>query len=110
MLDRGRAILTRLGRLAAARPGLAVRLRLFGLLLLLIPLFAGLERLVSDAAPRAGDQFSAEQAQTPVPVERTVERIIYVPVPAEETPRPSLAVPPLATPGGGMSGGTLPKP
>jgi hypothetical protein len=110
MLDRRRAIQTQLSRLAAGRPGVAIRLRLFGLLLLLIPLFAGLERLVSDTAPRNGEQFSAEPAQTPVPVERTVERIIYVPVSAEETPRPSLIVPPLTTPGSGTSGGALPKP
>jgi len=88
MLDRGQAVLARLSRFAATHPGLATQLRLFGLLLLLIPLFAGLQRLVSETAPRIEVQFISEDRPILAPVERTVERIIYVPVPADETPQP----------------------
>jgi hypothetical protein len=95
-------MLARLRRLATAHSGLALRLRLFGLLLLLIPLFAGLQRLVTDAVPQIEVQFISDDRPTPVPVERTVERIIYVPVPADETPEPSTPAPLSATPGTGL--------
>jgi hypothetical protein len=95
-------MLAALGQLATDHPSLALRLRLFGLLLLLVPLFAGLQRLVTDAVPQVEVQFVSDDRPTPVPVERTVERIIYVPVPAEETPEPATPAPSSATPGTGL--------
>ena len=79
-------------RLGAAYPGLSARLRLFVLLLLLIPLFAGLQRLVTDAEASAEVRLAPREVPVLVPVERiverVVERVIYQPVPAEETPEP----------------------
>lgn len=60
--------------------------RLFGLLALLVPLFAGLEYLVREAVPRVEIRLVSQDvpAAVPVlvpvevPVERVVERIVYV--------------------------------
>jgi hypothetical protein len=46
MQDASRAVRARLGQLALARPALMARVRLFVLLVLLMPLFAGLQHLV----------------------------------------------------------------
>jgi hypothetical protein len=90
MQDADRAMRARLGRLAEARPGLVARLQLFGLLLLLVPLFAGLQYVVGEGASRVEIRFVSQDVPVIVPVERiverVVERIIYVPVPAEEVP------------------------
>jgi hypothetical protein len=95
MLNAGGAIRASARRLTATRPGLAARLRLFGLLLLLIPLFAGLQRLVTDAEAATEVRFVPREVPILVPVERiverAVERIIYLPVPAEATPEPPAA-------------------
>lgn len=68
------------------------RLRLFGLLALLVPLFAGLQYLVREAVPRVEIRLVAQDAPAAppvlvpveVPVERVVERIVYVPVERSE--------------------------
>jgi hypothetical protein len=95
MRSMGRAVCAGLQRLTAARPGLSARLRLFGLLLLLIPLFAGLQRLVSDAEASAEVRLVPRDVPVLVPVERiverVVERIIYEPVPVDPTPEAPLA-------------------
>ena len=92
MREAGRAVRARVRRLDAARPGLAARLRLFGLLLLLIPLFVGLQRLVTDAEAAAEVRLAPGDLPVLVPVERiverVVERVVYQPVPAEATPEP----------------------
>jgi hypothetical protein len=91
----GRAVRARLARFAASHPGLAARLRLFGLLLLLLPLFAGLQRLILEAAPPAEVQVVARDVPILVPVERVVERVVEhivyvpVPVPADEPAEPA---------------------
>jgi hypothetical protein len=78
----------RLARLIAHRPGLVARLRLFGLLLLLVPLFAGLQALVLDGSPPSDARVTSRDAPILVPVERIVERvvehIVYVPGPSDE--------------------------
>ena len=85
MQDAGRAVRDRLGQFAAARPGLVARLRLFGLLALLIVLFAGLQYLVGEGTPRVQVRVVTQDVPVFVPVERIVERVIerpvYVPVP-----------------------------
>jgi hypothetical protein len=90
MRDAGRAVLGQVSRLSTARPGLAARLRLFGLLLLLIPLFVGLQRLVADAGASVEVRVVPREVPVLVPVERTVERVIervtYEAVPADGTP------------------------
>jgi hypothetical protein len=90
MRGAGRAVVARVRRLARRRPGLAARVRLFGLLLLLIPLFVGLQRLVADAGSSVELRIVPREVPVLVPVERTVERIIervtYEPVPLEGTP------------------------
>jgi hypothetical protein len=90
MRSAGRAVSMGARRLATAYPGLSARLRLFVLLLLLIPLFAGLQRLVTDAEASSEVRFAPREVPVLVPVERiverVVERVIYQPVPAEETP------------------------
>lgn len=90
MLSAGGAVWSGVKRLTARRPGLAARLRLFGLLLLLIPLFAGLQHLVTDAEAATGVRFAPREVPVLVPVERiverAVERVIYQPVPAEAAP------------------------
>ena len=89
MQDAGRAVRARLGRFAATRPGLVARLRLFGLLILLIVLFAGLQYMVGEGTPRVQVRVVPQDVPVFVPVERIVERVverpIYVPVPADET-------------------------
>ena len=59
---------------------LTAQLRLFGLLTLLVPLFAGLQYVVREGVPRVEVRLVAQDAQTNVPVERVVERVVYVPV------------------------------
>jgi hypothetical protein len=90
MRDAGRAVWARASRHSTARPWLAARIRLFGLLLLLIPLFAGLQRLVSDAGGSVEVRTVPREVPVLVPVERTVERVIervtYEAVPADGTP------------------------
>ena len=93
MQDAGRAVRARLGRLSATRPGLMARLRLFGLLVLLIVLFVGLQYLVGAGTPRVQVRVVTEDVPVFVPVERIVERPVYVPVPADETATPGPAMP-----------------
>src|SRR5262245_17417768 len=97
MRSAGQAVWSGARRLGAAHPGLSARLRLFVFLLLLIPLFAGLQRLVTDAEASADVRLAPREMPVLVPVERiverVVERIIYQPVPTDEAP----AAPP--TPG-----------
>src|SRR5688572_21729856 len=105
MQDAGRVVRARLGRFAATRPGLVARLRLFGLLILLIVLFAGLQYMVGEGTPRVQVRVVPQDVPVFVPVERIVERVverpIYVPVPADETATPQAATPsPTASPGG----------
>jgi hypothetical protein len=73
----------------AARPGLLARLRLFGLLGLLVALFGGLQALVDEGVPRVEIRFVPREVPVQIPVEvpidRVVERIVYVPVPVERT-------------------------
>ncbi len=73
------------------RPAWIGRLRLFGLLALLVPLFAGLQFLVREAVPRIEIRFVSQDVPVNVPVvvpvERVVERIVYVEV---ERPAPGL--------------------
>lgn len=89
-----RAVHAQLTMAARAHPSLVARLRLFGLLALLLPLFAGLEHLVQDGVPRVEIRFVSEDVPVVVPVERiverVVERVVYVPVPepAEEAGAP----------------------
>ena len=97
MQDANRAVRAWLGRLVATRPGLAARLRLFGLLVLLVPLFAGLQYLIRAGGPRVEIRFVAQDVPILVPVERiverVVERIVYVPVPVEGVPEAPLPSP-----------------
>jgi hypothetical protein len=99
MQDAGRAVRARLGQFAEARPGLMARLRLFGLLILLLPLFAGLQYMVGAGGSRVEVRFVSQDVPIFVPVERiverVVERVIYVPVQSEATPE---SQPPGATP------------
>jgi hypothetical protein len=66
----------------AAYPGLAARVRLFGLLAVLVPLFVGLQQLARDGVPRIEIRFVTQDVPVPleVPVERVVERVVYEPV------------------------------
>jgi hypothetical protein len=69
---------------ARAQTGINSQLRLFGLLALLVPLFGGLHYLVQEAAPRPATTVAREaEAATSVevvPVDRVVERVVFVPV------------------------------
>jgi hypothetical protein len=91
-------------QIVARRPGLMARLRLFGLLVLLAPLFAGLQYVIGDGVARVEVRFVPQDVPVVVPVERivekVVERVIYVPVPVEEpvpdgtaSPTPANAAP-----------------
>jgi hypothetical protein len=68
---------------------LIARLRLFGLLTLLVPLFAGLQLIVHEGIPRVEVRLVAQDVPTTVPVEvpveRVVERVVYVPVERVDT-------------------------
>lgn len=103
MQDAGRALRARVGQFAAARPGMAARLRLFGLLALLVVLFAGLEYMIGEGIPRVEVRIVSQDVPIFVPVERIVERIVerpvYVPVPADGTAVPASPTP-TAPPGG----------
>src|SRR5206468_11163783 len=85
----GRVARFRVTRLMSARPGLLARLRLFGLLALLVALFGGLQALVDEGVPRVEIRFVPREVPVQVPVEvpidRIVERIVYVPVPVGGT-------------------------
>jgi hypothetical protein len=89
-----------LGGALAAGAAFRTRLRLFGLLALLIPLFAGLQHFVREAVPRIEIRLVSQDVPTSVsvlvpievPVDRVVERIVYVPVDRPDT------VPPLNAP------------
>ena len=65
-------------------PGLRAQLRLYGLLGLLVPVFAGLQTIVHEGVPRVEIRVVSQDAPAPavvtVPVDRVVERIVYVPV------------------------------
>ena len=63
---------------------LMTQLRLFGLLALMIPLFSGLQYIVREGVPRVEVRLVTQDVPTTiaveVPVERVVERVVYVPV------------------------------
>jgi hypothetical protein len=63
---------------------LLTQLRLFGLLALMIPLFSGLQYIVREGVPRVEVRLVTQDVPTTiaveVPVERVVERVVYVPV------------------------------
>jgi hypothetical protein len=69
--------------------GIGPRLRLFGLLAVLVPLFLGLQHLVQESVPQIEVRFIAPDAQTagsaPASSDRVVERVVYVPVEKTET-------------------------
>jgi hypothetical protein len=82
-------------------------MQLFGLLVLLVPLFAGLQYLIGEGVSRVEIRIVSQDVPVIVPVERIVERIIerviYVPVPADGTPEtapsgPTPTAPPGSTP------------
>src|SRR4051794_34237195 len=82
MIDERRQKRAQAARASRALAGLGPRLRLFGLLALLIPLFAGLQFLVYESVPRVEVRFvpaDAPAAEQP-PTERVVERIVFVPI------------------------------
>ena len=90
----------RLGSLRVHRPGMIAQVRLFGLLVLLVTLFAGLQEIVAEGVPRvevrlgAARRAGGRSGAGRVPVERVVERIVYVPV---ERPEAVAAAEPSAT-------------
>ena len=86
MQDASRAVRARLDHLASAHPDLVARVQLFGLLILLVPLFAGLQHITREGIPRVEVRFVPHDVPVMVPVERIVERIIYVPVPEGAQP------------------------
>src|SRR5438309_277760 len=67
------------------RPDLIARLRLFGFLALLVPLFSVLHGLIEDGIPRVEIQLVPRIVPVERPieviVERIVERLVYIPVP-----------------------------
>jgi len=69
--------------------GFGARLRVFGLLALLVPLFAGLQYLVLDSTPRVEVRLVSQDptaaGTAPAQTERVVERIVYVSVARSET-------------------------
>lgn len=77
-----------LGQTQESAAAFRTRLRLFGLLASLVPLFAGLQYIVREAVPRVEIRLVSQdvQASVPVlvpvevPVDRIVERIVYVQV------------------------------
>ncbi|HZO27531.1 MAG TPA: hypothetical protein VFH48_16255 [Chloroflexota bacterium] len=75
------------------------RLRLFVLLALLVPLFAGLQFVVREGVPRVEVRLVAQDVQTTVPVEvpveRVVERVVYVPVGSQAAVPPTEPVEPV---------------
>lgn len=90
MFDARRRILAGVtGSADGAVSGLGARLRLFGLLASLVPLFGGLHYLADESAPRVEVRLvapaTASNEVTQAPVERVVERIVYVPVERSET-------------------------
>ena len=84
MLKASRRVSDRLKQSVAAHPGRMGRLRLFGLLALLVPMFGGFQYLVREAVPRIEIRFVSQDVPVNVPVvvpvERVVERVVYVPV------------------------------
>ena len=89
MLDEMREGPERLKRLHMDYSKLTAHLRLFGLLALLVPIFAGLQYIVREGVPRVEVRLVAQDAQTTVPVERVVERVVYVPVGGETVVQPT---------------------
>jgi hypothetical protein len=69
---------------ARAQTGIHSQLRLYGLLVLLLPLFGGLQYLVQEAAPRSATTVAREAEAAAsvevVPVDRVVERVVFVPI------------------------------
>ena len=62
------------------------RLRLFGLLALMVPLFLGLQYFVQDSVPQIEVRFiTPDSPSAQAPTERVVERVVYVPVDRNET-------------------------
>lgn len=84
MLQGNRSESERSAKLAHARPTLIARLRLFGLLAVLGPLFAGLNGLVLESVAQVEVRFISAESTQPAPdvvvVERVVDRLVYVPV------------------------------
>jgi hypothetical protein len=120
-----RAAISRVARLAETRPGLVARLRLFGLLILLVPLFGGLQALLEEGVPRVEIRIVPRdvpvtipvEVPVEVPVERVVERVVYVPVAADQVGAapatemaPSVASSPVPTPAGGSAASGEPGP
>ena len=94
MLDEMREGPERPKRLHMDSSKLTANLRLFGLLALLVPIFAGLQYIVREGVPRVEVRLVAQDAQTTVPVERVVERVVYVPVGAETAVQPTERIEP----------------
>jgi len=69
--------------------GVGSRIRVFGLLALMVPLFAGLQYLAIESAPRVEVRVVAQEPtgidSVQAPPERVVERVVYVPVTRSET-------------------------
>src|SRR5688500_16261531 len=90
----------RLSRPAWLGPTVVARVRLFGLLSLLVPTFAGLHYVAREGVPRVEVRFVSRDVPVPievgVPIEvlvdRIVERIVYVTVPARESAPPDTQV------------------
>jgi hypothetical protein len=84
MLQGNRSESERGDKLAQARPTLVARLRLFGMLAVLGPLFAVLNSVVLESVPQVEVRFIAAESTQPatdvVVVERVVDRLVYVPV------------------------------
>lgn len=117
MQHASQVVRARFGRLAAARPAWMARARLYFLLLLLLPLFAGLQYLVQEGVPRVEIRFVSEDVPVVVPVERVVdrvvERVVYVPE-APESDEDAAATEPMievtATPGSTATPGASARP
>lgn len=98
MLDERREGHERPERLPMDSSTLTANLRLFGLLALLVPLFAGLQYVVREGVPRVEVRLVPQDVPTSVLVERVVERVVYVPVgseaavPPTERPEPARAI------------------
>ena len=91
MTDVSRARIPRLRRPSWTGPSVVARARLFGLLALLVPTFAGLQYVAREGMPSVEIRFVSRDVPVEVgvpvevPVERVVERVVYVPVPLSET-------------------------
>src|SRR4051812_47805243 len=85
MLQTSRVAFSHLPRLATSHPGFSARLRLFGLLTMVVAVFTGLQVIVQEGTPRIEVRIVPRDVPVevivPVFVERIVERIVYVPIP-----------------------------